>query len=66
MLAHNVGPSMAHQRYAIEMAYRWRAFDGPTLYAFWAGDFSFISAKTYNLGVKKNRLDERVLSSIQT
>ena len=35
------------------MAYRWRAFDGPTLCAFLAGDFSFISAKTYNLGVKK-------------
>ena len=33
---------------------------------FWAGKFSFISAKTYDLGVGKNRLDERVLLSIQT
>ena len=65
-LAHNVGPSTAHQRFAIEMAYRWRAFKGPTLCAFWAGDFSFISAKTYDLGVKKDRLDERVLLSILT
>ena len=32
----------------------------------WAGKFSFISVKTYDLGVKKNRLDERVLLSIQT
>ena len=33
---------------------------------FWAGNFSFISGKKYDLGVKKNRLDERVLLSIQT
>ena len=33
-LAHNVGPSTAHQRYAIEMAYRWRAIGGPTVCAF--------------------------------
>ena len=32
---------------------------------FWAGNFSFISAKTSALGVKKNRLDERVILSIQ-
>ena len=37
------------------MAYRWRAVGGPTLCAFWAGNFSFISAKIYDLG-----LDERV------
>ena len=43
------------------MAYRWQAAGGPTLCSFWAGNFSFISAKTYDLGVKKNRLDERFL-----
>ena len=31
-----------------------------------AGNFSFISEKTYNLGVKKKGLDEKVLLSIQT
>ena len=25
------GPSSSHQRHAIEMAFRWRADDGPTL-----------------------------------
>ena len=40
------------------MVYRWRAVDGQMLCAFWAGSFSFISVKTYNLGVKKKRLDE--------
>ena len=52
-LAHNVGPLTAQQLEAIEMTYRWRAFDGPTLNAFWAGDFSFISAKTYELVLKR-------------
>ena len=52
---------MAHQRYAIEMAYRWLAIGGPTLCAFWAGNLSFVSAETYDFSVKKNRLDERVL-----
>ena len=28
------------------------------LSAFWDGNFSFISAKIYDLGVKKNRLNE--------
>ena len=37
------------------MAYRWRAVGGPTLCAFWAGNFSFISAKTYDLGGKKEQ-----------
>ena len=32
---------------------------------FWAGSFSFISAKISDLGVKKNRLDERVFLNIQ-
>ena len=36
--AHNVGPPTACQRYAISMAYRWRAVDGPTLCASWNGD----------------------------
>ena len=49
-LAHDVG--------------RWRAVGDPTLCPFWAGSFSFISAKIYDLVVKKNRLDERVLLSI--
>ena len=31
---------------------------------FLAGNFSFISAKTYDLGVKKNCFDERVILSI--
>ena len=39
------------------MAYRWRAVGGPTLCAFWAGKFSLISVKTYDLGVKKNHLN---------
>ena len=64
-LAHTDWPSTAYQGYAIEMAYCWRAVGGPTRCALWAGNFSFISAVTYDLGVKKNRLDERVLSSIQ-
>ena len=34
--------------------------------AFWAGNSSFISAKAYDLGFKKNGLDERVLLNIQT
>ena len=34
--------------------------------AFWAGNFSLISVKTYDLGFEKNCLDERVLLSIQT
>ena len=38
---------------------------GPTLCAMWAVNFSFISAKTYNLGVKNNSLNERVLLSNQ-
>ena len=46
-LAHNVGPSMAHQRYAIEMAYRWQAIGGRMLCAF----FFYLSKKKYNLGV---------------
>ena len=29
------GPSTARQRYAIEMAYRWRAVRGPTMYVYW-------------------------------
>ena len=33
------------------MAYRWQAVGGPTLSVFWAGNFSFISVKTYDLGV---------------
>ena len=36
--AHNVGPPTACQRYAISMAYRWWAVDGPTLCASWDGD----------------------------
>ena len=36
------------------------------LCAFWAGNFSFISAKTFDLDVKKNCLHARVLLSIQT
>ena len=47
------------------MAYLWRAVGGPMLCAFWADKFSFITAKTYDLGVLKKRLDERVLLSIQ-
>ena len=47
------------------MAYRWRAVCDPTLCALWAGNFSFISAKTYEVGIKKNPFDERVLLSIQ-
>ena len=35
------------------MACRWRAVSGLILCAFWAGNFSFISAKTYNFDVKK-------------
>ena len=50
-LAHNVGPSTAHQRLAIEIAYRWQAVGGPTLSAFWGANFSFISVRTYDLGV---------------
>ena len=50
-VAHIVGPSTAHHVYAIEMAYRWQAVVGPTLCAFWAAKFSFISVKTYDLGV---------------
>ena len=38
------------------MAYRWHAVGGPTLCAFWAAKFLFISVKTYDLGVYKNRL----------
>ena len=34
-LAHIVGPQMTHHRYAIEMAYRWRAVGGPLLCANW-------------------------------
>ena len=30
------------------------------------GNFSFILAKTYDLSVKKHRLDERVILSIQS
>ena len=40
--------------------YRWRDY-GPTC-ASWAGNFS----KKYDLGVKKNRPDKRVLLSILT
>ena len=36
--AHNVGPPTACQRFAISMAYRWRAVDGPTRCASWNGD----------------------------
>ena len=32
-------------------AYRWQAVGGPMLCAFWAAKFSFISVKTYDLGV---------------
>ena len=55
-LAHSVGPSRAHQRWAISMAYRWQTVGGPTLCSFWAAKFPFISIKTYYLGVKKIRL----------
>ena len=48
------------------MAYRCRAVGGLTFCAFLAGNFSFISAKTYDLDVKKNHLDEMVILSIQT
>ena len=34
-LAHIVGPPTARQRYAIEIAYRWRAVGGPLLCANW-------------------------------
>ena len=47
------------------MALRSQAVGGPKLCAFWTSKFSFISAKTYDLGVKKNLLDESVLLSIQ-
>ena len=33
--AHNVGPATGQQRYAISIAYRWWAVDGPTLCASW-------------------------------
>ena len=33
--SHNVVPSTARQQYAISMAYRWWAVDGPTLCASW-------------------------------
>ena len=33
---------------------------------FGAGNFSFISAKTYDLGVKMNSFDDRVLLSMQS
>ena len=36
--ADKVGPPTACQRYAISMAYRWWAVDGPTLCASWDGD----------------------------
>ena len=32
--AFNVGPSLARQRNALEMAFRWRADDGPLLVVF--------------------------------
>ena len=54
-----------HQRSTIDRTLIWRIVDGPALCARWAGNFSFISAKTYNLGVEKKRLDERVLLTIQ-
>ena len=41
-----------------------RAVVGLTLCAFWAGNLYLISAKTYDLVVKKNRLGVRVLFSI--
>ena len=34
-LAYNSRPPTARQRYAIEMAYRWRTDGGPTTYAIW-------------------------------
>ena len=36
--ADNVGQPTACQQYAISMAYRWWAVDGPTLCASWDGD----------------------------
>ena len=34
---HIVGPQTARERYAISMAYRMWAFDGPTLFGSWVG-----------------------------
>ena len=36
-LVHIVGPPAARQRYAISMAYRWRAVSGPLLCGSWGG-----------------------------
>ena len=60
------GPQESFRIIGNSIAYRWQAVGGPTLCAFWAGNFSFISAKTYDLGVKRNRLDESVVFSIRT